>query len=164
MYWGPVLTISNLESDNTQNNVIRLIQTFSKYNRGGYLTIYSLIYSAMRGMVIFQTPTCNKLQAIWPFPQINIAAISNECRSIESTVQWRHNARWRLECLLNRLFGRRLRNTSKLRVTGLWWGWVGGWGWGWGGVGWGGGWGVGVGGLGWVGFNGDRWIPLAKGQ
>ena len=41
------------------------------------------------------------------------------------TLQWRHN--WRdgvpnhqsRDCLLNRLFGRRSKKTSKLRVTGL---------------------------------------------
>ena len=41
------------------------------------------------------------------------------------TLQWRHNGRdgvsnhQPLKCLLNHLFGRRLRKTSKLRVTGL---------------------------------------------
>ena len=40
-------------------------------------------------------------------------------------LQWRHNKRdgvsnhRRLDCLLNRLFGRRSKKTSKLRVTGL---------------------------------------------
>ena len=41
------------------------------------------------------------------------------------TLQWRHNERngisnhRRLDCLLNRLFGRRSKKTLKLRVTGL---------------------------------------------
>ena len=41
------------------------------------------------------------------------------------TLQWRHNRRdsvsnrQRLDCLLNRLFRRRSKKTSKLRVTGL---------------------------------------------
>ena len=41
------------------------------------------------------------------------------------SLQWHHNERdgvsnhRRLDCLLNRLFGRRSKNTSKLRVTGL---------------------------------------------
>ena len=40
-------------------------------------------------------------------------------------LQWRHNERdgvpnhIRLDCLLNRLFGRRPKKISKLRVTGL---------------------------------------------
>ena len=40
-------------------------------------------------------------------------------------LQWRHNERdgvsnhWRLECLLNRLFRRRSKEKSKLRVTDL---------------------------------------------
>ena len=42
------------------------------------------------------------------------------------TLQWRHNEHdgvsnhWRLECLVNRLFRRRSKKTSKLRVTGRW--------------------------------------------
>ena len=41
------------------------------------------------------------------------------------TLQWRHNGRdgasnhQPLDCLLNRLFGRRLKKTAKLRITGL---------------------------------------------
>ena len=41
------------------------------------------------------------------------------------TLHWRHNGHESVsnhqphDCLLNRLFGRRLKNTSKLRVTGL---------------------------------------------
>ena len=40
------------------------------------------------------------------------------------TLQWRHNERngvsnyWRFDCLLNRLYSRRSKKTSKLRVTG----------------------------------------------
>ena len=43
-------------------------------------------------------------------------------------LQWRHNERDGVsnhqpgDCLLNRLFGLRSKITSKLRVTGLWWG------------------------------------------
>ena len=46
-------------------------------------------------------------------------------RGIAWTLQWRHNGRdvvlyhRRLECLLNRLFGRRSKKTSKFHVTGL---------------------------------------------
>ena len=42
-----------------------------------------------------------------------------------NTLQWRHNERYSVsnhqphDCLLNRLFGRRSKKTSKLRVTGL---------------------------------------------
>ena len=44
---------------------------------------------------------------------------------IPNTLQWRHNGRDGVsnhqphECLLNRLFGRRSKKTSKLRVTGF---------------------------------------------
>ena len=43
-----------------------------------------------------------------------------------SSLQWRHNERYGIStyqprhCLLNRLFMRRSKKTSKLRVTGLW--------------------------------------------
>ena len=39
-------------------------------------------------------------------------------RRLKTTLQWRHNHQPH-DCLLNRLFGRRLQETSKLRVTGL---------------------------------------------
>ena len=58
------------------------------------------------------------------------------------TLQWRHNGRDRVsnhqphDCLLNRLFRRRSKKTSKLRVTGPLCGE----------------------------FTGDRWIPRTKGQ
>ena len=43
-----------------------------------------------------------------------------------SSLQWRHNGRYgvsnhqHLDCLLNRLFKRRSKKTSKLRISGLW--------------------------------------------
>ena len=63
-------------------------------------------------------------------------------RNFHYTLQWRHNEsdgvsnHRRLDCLLNRLFRRRSKKTSKPRVTGPLWGES----------------------------TGDRWIPLAKGQ
>ena len=47
------------------------------------------------------------------------------CVFSDWSLQWRHNERdgvsnqRRFDCLLNRLFGRRAKKTSKLRVTGL---------------------------------------------
>ena len=47
------------------------------------------------------------------------------CRSTKQTLQWRHNGRDSVSnhqlhhCLLDRLFRRRSKKTSKLRVTGL---------------------------------------------
>ena len=46
-------------------------------------------------------------------------------RQTDASLQWRHNEcdgvsnHWRLICLLNRLFRRRSKKTSKVRVTGL---------------------------------------------
>ena len=52
--------------------------------------------------------------------------VASACeQGVELTLQWRHNERngvsnhRRLDCLLNRLFRRRSKKTSKLRVTGL---------------------------------------------
>ena len=52
--------------------------------------------------------------------------IASACeQGVGLTLQWRHNERngvsnhRRLDCLLNRLFRRRSKKTSKLRVTGL---------------------------------------------
>ena len=56
-------------------------------------------------------------------PLIN--SISYDKLSTEKPLQWRHNerngvsTRRRLDCLLNRLFRRRSKKASKLRVTGL---------------------------------------------
>ena len=58
------------------------------------------------------------------FPNFNPIASACE-QGVELTLQWRHNERngvsnhRHLDCLLNRLFRRRSKNTSKLRVTGL---------------------------------------------
>ena len=47
-------------------------------------------------------------------------------RASRDSLQWRHNERYgvwnhqRLDCLLKRLFRRRSKKTSKLRVTGVW--------------------------------------------
>ena len=53
--------------------------------------------------------------------------IASACeQGVELTLHWRHNERdgvskhRRLDWLLNRLFRRRSKKTSKLRVTGLW--------------------------------------------
>ena len=55
----------------------------------------------------------------WPFPWHDVTMKGNV------TLQWRHNERDSVsyhqphDCLLNRLFRRRSKKTSKLRVTGL---------------------------------------------
>ena len=57
--------------------------------------------------------------------QRSIPPTSSKVNSRELAVQWRHNERdgvsnhLILECLLNRLFRRRSKKTSKLRVTGI---------------------------------------------
>ena len=57
----------------------------------------------------------------------NVANIHGWCNSLtELALRWRHNGRDSVSnhqhhhCLLNRLFRRRSKQTSKLRVTGLW--------------------------------------------
>ena len=59
-------------------------------------------------------------------PWVNIPY--NWLQNNNTTLQWRHNGHDGVSnqqphhCLLNRLFGRRSKKTSNLRVTGLWWG------------------------------------------
>ena len=68
-----------------------------------------------------------------------------------SSLQWRHNVRDSVsnhqphDCLLNRLFRRRSKKTSKLRITGLWNGNI-----------------FRVTGPLWGEFTGHRWIPHTK--
>ena len=55
----------------------------------------------------------------------NFLFVSNSIKIYLSTLQWRHNRRDGVsnhqprDCLLNRLFGRKSKKTSKLRVTGF---------------------------------------------
>ena len=59
------------------------------------------------------------------YSAIEVTATDMEMRLISNSLQWRHNEsdcvsdHWPHDCLLNRLFRRRSKNTSKLRVTGL---------------------------------------------
>ena len=69
---------------------------------------------------ILQTMTNTKQYLIWKYTCSKIKSKS-KC---SSSLQWRHNeldgvSNHRLDCLLNRLFRRRSKKTSKLRVTGL---------------------------------------------
>ena len=72
------------------------------------------------------------MQAKWPLVAwfVSLWAVSDSrsvfpSRRVESSLQWRHNGHngvsnhRRLDCLLNCLFRRRSKKTSKLRVTGL---------------------------------------------
>ena len=78
----------------------------------------------------------------WLTDQLTHAYCCGKDSSVKSILQWRHNERngvsnhRRPDCLLNRLFRRRSKKTSKLSVTGLCWGE----------------------------FPGDRWIQRTKGQ
>ena len=69
-----------------------------------------------------------KMQMNFIFPKINSTRrelTSNSTLFTPMTLQWRHNERDSVsnhqpnDCLLNRLFGRRSKKTSKPRVTGL---------------------------------------------
>ena len=53
-----------------------------------------------------------------------LVRVYSETRNADGTIQWRHECddvlnHWRLDCLPKRLFRRRSKETSKLRVTGL---------------------------------------------
>ena len=60
-----------------------------------------------------------------PVPYIEVRSLHFLWHSGERTLQWRHNGRAGVSnhqphhCLFNRLFRRRSKKTSKLRVTGL---------------------------------------------
>ena len=77
-----------------------------------------------------------KMEAIFPRPQCQLARMVREMlwfdisqfsliRPSSPPLRWRHNGRDNVsnhqphDCLLNRLFRRRSKKTSKLRVTGL---------------------------------------------
>ena len=79
-------------------------------------------------------PLCGKFAFVWEIHRwpVNTPHKGPETRKmvpfddvIMVTLQWRHNGRDRVsnykpqDCLLNRLFRRRSKKTSKLRVTGL---------------------------------------------
>ena len=69
----------------------------------------------------FNTP----LSSLLRLPQTVCHSSTNMREQYSSTLQWRHNGLDSVSnhqphhCLLNRLFGRRSKKTSKLRVTGL---------------------------------------------
>ena len=63
--------------------------------------------------------------AMLPSPSVQLAKTRPPDESSKDPLQWRHNERDSVsnhqphDCLLNRLFRRRSKKTSKLRVTGL---------------------------------------------
>ena len=66
---------------------------------------------------------CMRKTDVTPWPRFRVRSVCGMC--VWESLQWRHN--WRddvpnhrgLDCLLSRLFRRRTKKTSKLRVTGL---------------------------------------------
>ena len=96
--------VLNSPSIYTQRECYRIVRgvwwTAIKYSRN---TWYSRVY-------------------IWHILCINFASRYKKCVK-NITLQWRHTERdgdSNHHCLLNRLFRRRSKKTSKLRVTGLW--------------------------------------------
>ena len=76
-------------------------------------------------------PACHKV-ILWPVTQTTQNYVYREFMFDaynpyiwERSLQWRHNGRDSVsnhrphDCLLNRVFGRRSKKTSKLRITGL---------------------------------------------
>ena len=67
----------------------------------------------------------NTVIVIWSFTCLTTLNTHNDIFCIFSALQWRHNERDGVsnhqpqDCLLNRLFGRRSKKTSTLRVIGL---------------------------------------------
>ena len=72
-----------------------------------------------------QDKICWSLDKIVSFDYVFGRKMNMHVLSGFNTLQWRHNKcggvsnHRRLDCLLNRLFGRRSKKTSKLRITGL---------------------------------------------
>ena len=74
---------------------------------------------------LFSSPFCVKVSVIIKDCVFNVGKCCWCLTTLPVTLQWRCNERdgvsnhRRLKCLLNRLFRRRSKKTSKLRVTGL---------------------------------------------
>ena len=80
--------------------------------------IYANHYTRSRSGHLFLRP-------IWFYKTLNVYGVVFNGLFPVASLRWRHNERYgvsnhrRLYCLLNRLFKRRSKKTSKLRVTGL---------------------------------------------
>ena len=105
-----------------------------RYNNHGMMIIswYSMFLlwhlgDTMRGRNTVHTVFCCDMASIYftPIWQGYLIIIWTMLRLLQYSLQWRHNEldgvsnHRRLECLLNRLFSRRSKKTSKLRVNGL---------------------------------------------
>ena len=82
---------------------------------GHYQKVYTFINMSQ------STYTVNTWEILIEFSSIFVGIIFPE---ISCSLEWRHNPNGvsnhrRLDCLLNRLFGRRSKKTSKLRVIGF---------------------------------------------
>ena len=91
-----------------QDQVLKLWECFQPKN-GWYKLHWARIGSSI---VVFEKKACDQQEVF-----------ETTVQKLYS-LQWRHSERWCLshqpkECLLNRLFRRRSKKTSKLRVTGL---------------------------------------------
>ena len=89
------------------------------------ITSLSIVYSTVyTGADQRKHQSSALLAFVWGIHRGPPRPTANYCRSY-LTLQWRHNEHdgisnhQPLHCLLNRLYGRRSKKTSKLRVTGL---------------------------------------------
>ena len=79
----------------------------------------------MTSVVVFRTPCLNFLEFWYLLPHCKATSQKDKMHFIAKTLHWRHNDHNGVSnhqphgCLLNRLFGRRSKKTSNLRVTGL---------------------------------------------
>ena len=132
--WDSLILIMGSFANSTKDGVFRLGQSskysaYSIFHTREWQRIISCIYYYNLWDLLRQN-NCGALfgapeegLAAWTYSwfQLSLAFLSNW----KKTLQWRHNGRDGVsnhqprDCLLNRLFRRRSKNTSKLRVTGL---------------------------------------------
>ena len=101
--------------------ILYYFKWYNHYDRASAAAIIVIEYDQL-ATVIFQIDLLGLVGAGME-PLTDLVFLSQ--RFEDESLQWRHNERdgvahhWRLDYLLNRLFGHRSKKISKLRVTGL---------------------------------------------
>ena len=115
-YWTPVTICLIFVSQ-------KRVFTFSKYT---HTLVFPIdVISIFFFWNILWSDHIKMYPVIWYSPTYILSCITKWLGETQVWLQWRHNDRdgvWSPQshdCLLNRLFRRRLKKTSKLRVTGL---------------------------------------------